>query len=268
MLQRISTIMILAGCLSGCALLVGPGHDQTTRQQVTQSALRYLYPDANALDMAQGSVTHLQLPLRVGIAYIPAGHDGAPSFATQEQTLDLLAAHLDTQDFVDRAVVLPPGALTQSGGFEELERLSFLHRVDTMMLLSYEQQAFTEDTALSVLDFTVVGAFVVPGHRNEVQTRLTATTVHIPSQRYLFSANARHALEQQATLVHTPTQIRAGQADGLEHAARSLIPALDAALIDFKADLERDATLQVAGGSFGLPMLALGLLLLRSRFRP
>ncbi len=252
----LAIVLLCAAVLqSGCALFMGPSHDQTSSVNVTQSALNYLYPGDTGESMPLAASTQLELPLRVGVAYVPG--QGGYSATVHDATLETLAALLAQQDFIKRAVVLPPDNLTPGGGFEELTRLAHLYRVDAVVLLSYEQVVYTEDSALSLLDLTIVGAFVVPGHKNEVQTRLTATSVHVPSQRYLFSASTTHTTEQRASLVHSPTQIRQARDDSLIAATHEVAARLELALEAFKTDLESDDSIHIAGGSGGVLFLTL-----------
>ena len=261
MIKKLLLTLALAHVATGCALFMGPGHDQTSKVAVTQSALRYLYPDDQLSGLSKAEVTRMTLPLRVGVGFIPGTNQDHVGALAREQALQPLLETVQAQQFVERAVALPYGALTPSGGFRQLDKIAFLHRLDAVLWVSYEQVAYTEDSPLSVLDLTLVGAFVVPGHHNDVQTRLTATAVHIPSRRYLFSADSSHQSEHTATLVHAPTQIRNAQEQGLLVASQSLEPALHDALHDFKSGLAEDASFDVKGGSLSLPMLLTLLLL-------
>lgn len=267
MIKRLLLTLTVIYASSGCALFMGPGHDQTSKVAVTQSALRYLYPDDQLAGLSKAQVTNMTLPLRVGVGFIPANNRDHVGVLARQQALQPLLETVQAQQFVQRAVALPHGALTASGGFRELDKIAFLHRLDAVVLVAYEQVAYTEDSPLSVLDLTLVGAFVVPGHHNDVQTRLTATAVHIPSRRYLFSADSSYQSEQTATLVHAPTQIRNAQEQGLLIAAQNLEPALQDALRDFKSGLADDASFAVKGGSVSLPVLVSVLLLLGLAWR-
>ena len=152
-----------------------------------------------------------------------------------------------------------------SGGFGELDKVAFMHRLEAVLLLSYEQIAITEQSPLSLLDLTIVGAYVVPGHHNDVQTRLTATAVHIPSRRYLLSADGIHESTQESTLMHASAQIRNAMEEGMLGAAADLDPNLHLALASLRRDIAADRSFEVKGGSVSLLMTLCGMLLLGLR---
>lgn len=264
-MKKLLFTLVIGSTLGGCALFMGPGSDQTSSIAVTQSAFKYLYPEKEAAQLRVADVARLDLPLRVGVGFIPSRAVDRLSAATGAEVIQGLVEQVQAQKFVERAIALPADSLTPSGGFGELDKVAFMHRLDAVLLLSYEQIAITEQSPLSLLDLTIVGAYVVPGHHNDVQTRLTATAVHIPSRRYLLSADGIHESTQESTLMHASAQIRNAMEEGMLGAAADLDPNLHLALASLRRDIAADRSFEVKGGGVSLLMTLCGMLLLGLR---
>ena len=252
--------------LSGCAWFMGPTHDQVAQSKVTQSALRYLYPTQQQA-VGTADVTQLQLPLRVGVAFLPDSGYHRVDGGSLNQALNPLLKVLQAQPFVRSAVALPHDALTPSGGFAELDKLSLMHRIDVVMLIGYQQTAYSAENPLALLDLSIVGAYVIPGHNNEVTTQLTATAIHVASRRYLLSADSVVQASGHSTLSHAPSQIREKQSDGFVQSVAELEQPLQLALTQFKTSLKSDNSIKIAGGSAGgvTFLMLISLLLYRKR---
>src|SRR5262249_44097182 len=134
----------VASLLALCAL----GACSTSRHVVRRSSLMsYLYPESLEAPPANPNV-RLQLPLRVGIAFVPpepahsryAG-DFRSAFPPDAETrlLSIVKKAFAGRDWVSDIVVIPSSYLTPGGGFRDLDQVTRLFNVDVVALASLDQ---------------------------------------------------------------------------------------------------------------------------------
>jgi len=58
-------------------------------------------------------------------------------------------------------------------------------------LISYDQTQFTDQGVLTLAYWTIVGAYVVQGEKNDTQTMVDAVVYDIPSRKMLFGLQGR-----------------------------------------------------------------------------
>jgi rhombotail lipoprotein len=118
---------------------------------------------------------------------------------------------------------------------------------------------------LSLTYWTIVGAYVVPGEKNDTHTMLDAVVYDIKSRKMLFRAPGTSHIKGKATLVNLSEELRANSEEGFNGAAKEMITNLDQQLASFKEKVkERPAEYKVVhsqgysgGGSFDLITLAM-----------
>lgn len=270
---RFICALLLTVPLAGCV---------TTTHNAT-SVVEYLYPNSNTIETP--SVPVLTLPLRVGVAFSP-GAAAIPSsravalpfrsagqFAlTEKKKQDLMqevAKHFKKYPFVSDIEVIPSAYLTPRGGFANLDQIKTMYGVSVIVLLSYDQTQFKDEGALSFSYWTIVGAYIVNGEKNDTHTMLDAVVYDISSRKMLFRAPGTSLVKGTATPVNLSEQQRADSEAGFEKAASEMIANLDAQLAAFREKVkERPAEFKVqpsaqyrGGGAFDAPMLALGAVL-------
>ncbi len=208
-------------------------------QVLRSNSLEYLYPEGAEPAPAQ-DVT-LQIPVRVGLAFAPGGTGTAwtpPHPISEDQRVALLerigAAFRQQQDIIGGIEVIPSTYLTPGGGFENLDRLRAAFGVDLMVLLSYEQTRFSDTTGASLAYWTVLGAYLVKGEKNETRTILEAVVYDITSRALLFRASGSSASTARATPIGVGRVAREEGAAGFETATDELIASLQVALDAFK----------------------------------
>ncbi len=57
-----------------------------------------------------------------------------------------------------------------------------MYDIDVIALVSYDQVQFTDGSFLSLTYWTIVGAYVVAGEKNDTSTMLDLTDPHKPSK--------------------------------------------------------------------------------------
>jgi rhombotail lipoprotein len=262
----VAGIAAAAGLLvAGCATL-----DRSGPRHQTASVVEFLYGGrTNQLPDTRRPV--LALPLRIGIAFVPSGEsrsprDGDESLPDDEQRrlLESVAAQFRGQPFVASIEVIPSAYLRPRGGFENLDQIRGLNRVDEMVLVSYDQMQFTDNTALSLTFWTLVGPYLVPSERNVSHVFLDAAVFDVASRRMLFRAPGTARVAGVSTLVERDRVLRGNAAEGFRTASTNLVANLRGELARFQDRLKTEPeTAEIVhrpgytgGGAVGLKELA------------
>lgn len=277
----IATLFVLfaAALTGGCA---------TGSTKHASSVVDYLFPDIKEPVVTPG-IPVLTLPLKVGIAFVPADsakgksgrqvrgdfpvyQDGVLAL-TEKRKADLMqevANHFRKYPYVKEIEIIPSAYLRPGGSFANLDQIRTMYGVDIIALLSYDQVQFTDQGSLSFTYWTIVGAYVVPGQKNDTHTMLDAVVYDIASRKMLFRAPGMSLIKGSATLVNQSEELRADSDKGFSAAASEMIVNLDEQLAHFREKVkERPEEYKVVrtaqytgGGTGGGSMDLLSLLLL------
>ena len=247
---RVVAMGLLSLIIAACA---------TTTRNAT-SVVDYLYPDSNKAETP--SVPVLTLPLRVGIAFAPGNQSvsssgtarpvrplslrsGGQFMLTEKKKQDLMqevANHFKKYPFVKDIEVIPSAYLSPRGGFANLDQIKTMYGVSVIVLLSYDQTQFTDEGALSLTYWTIVGAYLVRGEKNDTHTMLDAVVYDIPSRKMLFRAPGTSLVKGSATPVNLSEQQRVDSQEGFESAAKEMIANLDVQLSAFREKVKERPT--------------------------
>jgi rhombotail lipoprotein len=216
------------------------------------SLYNYLYASqAGHLDAE--TIPVLSLPLRVGIAFVPpdssrrGGGYGFPEDGTlsENQKMDLMqqiTAQFKNYPFIKSVELIPTPYLTPKGGFANLEQIRTMYGVDVMVLLSYDQVQFTDQGLLSLSYWTIVGAYVIQGEKNDTQTMLDGAVYDIASHKLLFRAPGLSTVKGSATPVNLSEQLRQDSERGFTEAATNLVAGMKVQLDEFKQRVKNAPT--------------------------
>src|SRR5216117_2663660 len=241
-LGRVVAMALLSLVIAACA---------TTTRNAT-SVVDYLYPDSNKAETP--SVPVLTLPLRVAIAFTPGDssvsrsgtsravrplnlRSGGQFILTEKKRQDLMqevANHFKKYPFVKDIEIIPSAYLSPRGSFANLDQIKTMYGVSVIVLLSYDQTQFTDEGALSLTYWTIVGAYLVNGEKNDTHTMLDAVVYDIPSRKMLFRAPGLSEIKGRSTPVNLSEQLRADSEAGVSQATVDMIKNLDAQLIAFR----------------------------------
>lgn len=267
------SLLLLCFVISGCAT-------GTTRNAT--SIVDYLYPNTRE-PVVTPSIPVLTLPTRVGIAFVPGGvrtqdsgmFRGAPPMrGTQGYTLteakkmavmQEVANHFKKYPFVKDIELIPSAYLTPRGSFANLDQIRTMYGLDIIALISFDQTQFTDEGALSLAYWTIIGAYVIQGQKNDTHTMLDAVVYDIPSRKLLFRAPGTSHIRGSATLVNLSEQLRKDSETGFNGATTQMITNLDQQLVAFRERVkERPAEYRIVstggsrgGGALDIFMLAL-----------
>lgn len=262
--------------LTACAGLFG----STGRQGVSSSLVDYLYPQDEVPPPQGGVIPQLQLPLAVGLAFVPSQSSDTQvlSEAQRMKLLNDVKKSFDGRDFIREIAVIPDAYLRSGRGFDALEQTARLYGLDVMALVSYDQVAHSSERASSFLYWTIVGAYVVKGSKNDVQTFVDTAVFDVATRKLLFRAPGVNEVRSSSTLVDVERDVRAAQQKGFELAMADMTVNLDQELSTFKERIKSDGSVRVTrvgGASDGgggaadtnILLLLTGLLLLSARLR-
>jgi len=215
------------------------------------SVMDYLYP-SSADTYIEPSLPHLNLPLRVGIAFVPESTDrsyshnfwtgrtysGGLTEAKKTELLDEIASNFNQFDFVGSIEVIPTAYLTPRGGFSNLSQIKTMYGIDVIALVSYDQVQFTDEGMLSLSYWTIVGAYVVSGEKNDTSTLMDTVIYDIESKKLLFRAPGTSHVTGTSTPVNLSEELRADSIKGFESATKMMTKNLKTQLTKFKESIK------------------------------
>jgi rhombotail lipoprotein len=171
---------------TACAGLMGGSR----REGVSSSLVDYLYPEGEKPPTQSGQMPQLQLPLTIGLAFVPArsGSVHGLSEAERMKMLDDVKTAFSGRDFIEELAVIPEAYMRTGRGFTTLEQTARLYGLDVMALVSHDEVENTAEKTASLLYWTVVGAYVVKGNKNDVQTFVDTAVFDVATRKLLFRA--------------------------------------------------------------------------------
>jgi len=249
----------------GIAIVAASGCAGVRGRQTTTSVVDYLYPDARD-PVAEQGVPVLTLPMRVGVAFVPEkmGHESLTE-AKKAELLERVAANFRTLEFIKSIDIIPSAYLTPRGGFANLNQIRTMHDIETIALVSYDQTQFTDEGMASIVYWTIVGAYVVPGEKNSTHTMVDAVIMHIPSRKMLFRAPGVSQVKGLSTPVNLTEELRMDSAKGFDLAVDNMIKNLAPQIVSFQEKVKSSpeeyqvvrASSSRGGGAFDSVLAAL-----------
>jgi len=208
------------------------------------SVMKFLYP-RSAEHVESSAIPVLSLPLKVGVAFVPTEESGTSQgrfpvsdlTVNESQKMALMkevSQHFKKYPFVKSIELIPTAYLRAGGSFANLDQLRSMFGVDVITLLSYDQAQFTDEGLFSLSYWTVVGAYIVQGEKNDTQTMLDAVVYDIASRKMLFRAPGVSHIKRSATPVNLTEELRHDSQAGFRAAATNLVTALDLQLTEFR----------------------------------
>ncbi len=262
--------LVLAGCMGLF------GHE--SRQGVSSSLVDYLYPDGEEPPKAPEIAPNLNLPIAVGIAFVPSNSgQAALTEAERVELLGKVKSHFEGREYIREIAVIPEAYMRSGRGFQSMEQVARLYNLDVIALVSYDQVAHIDERTSSFLYWTIVGAYVVKGNENDVNTFVDTAVFDVPTRKLLFRAPGVSELSSSSTLVKVESDLRATQQKGFDQAMTDMTANLDKELDVFKERIKKDQSVRVTyspsysggggGGAGGIASIAALLMLLGARRR-
>jgi rhombotail lipoprotein len=193
----------------------------------------------------------LELPLRLGIAFVPADvtqHKGdmpqadslGPLSPGQEQALhQKVAASFSQKAWASNLKTIPSLYLTKGGGFEDLDKVARSFSVDVIALVSVDQVQFSNPSWYAWTYWTLVGAYMIKGDKNDTTTVVDAAVYHVPSRTLLFRAAGVGTAKGTSTWSSRESAFRQQSRESLDLAMTSLSTNLDDAMVALRQDVAK-----------------------------
>ncbi len=260
---RAAILTLLALALGGCASLWF-GDSAQGRRGNSSSLVDFLYPNGSIPDKPPETLPYLELPIRVGIAFVPATGGQALPADEQHLLLERVASAFRDRPYVSAIEVIPDSYLRTARGMQGLKQVAAMFDVDAMALVSYDQLALTGERDSAILYWTVVGALLVKGNVNEVQTMIDTAVFDVASTKLLFRAPGTHRGSDTSTFIDVERDLRGMRSGSYVAATDDMIVNLNHQLETFRERVKRGEGAQVAwqpghggGGSADLFLLLL-----------
>lgn len=255
----------LALGLSGCTSLWQGSGMSGARQGVSSSLVDYLYPKGEQPPPQDRQPPHLKLPLNVGLAFVPSSSPRGLSAESKARLLGEVKQAFSDRDFISHIEVIPETYLAAGRGFETVDQVARLYSLDVIALVSYDQVAYSEDTTASLLYWTIIGAYVIKGSQNDVQTFVDTAVFDVATHKLLFRAPGIDRYENTSTLVKSGEALREAREAGFQRAMQDMTGNLQASLDQFVVRVKEEKAVQVSyrgGGGGYLDLWALVVILL------
>lgn len=194
--------------LSGCTALFQPGLGAGMRTGASSSLVDYLYPHGESPPAPSESIPQLELPLRVGLAFVPTGGRQSLSEATRTELLGSVRQAFIEYDYIEHIEVIPDTYLRSGNGIAGMQQVARLYGVDVMALVSYDQVSVSSDTRSSFLYWTIVGAYLVEGTKNDVQTFVDTAVFDVRTAKLMFRAPGTSKISDRSTAIESTEAAR------------------------------------------------------------
>jgi rhombotail lipoprotein len=256
--QYLALLLVVSLC--GCSTSL-----RSRESKQSASIVDYLYPKATEAPKLEPGMTTLRPPVRVGIAFVPTDSRGYGLPETEKiKLLERVKASFTGRDYIGSIEIIPSQYLQRNGGFANMEQVARTFGVDIMAMLSYDQVQFTDSNSLSLLYWTIVGAYVVNGNQYDVNTMIDVAVFDVASRKLLFRAPGTSQVQGGGNWANFSERARAGQIEGYNKAVEQLVPQLQKELDSFRERIKTAATFKVearpgyrGGGSLGWVDLAI-----------
>lgn len=233
------------------------------RNGTSSSLVDYLYPDGEVPPDVRDTVPYLELPLRVGVAFVPGqAGPGTISEASKMQLLENVKANFVDRDYIGHIEVIPDVYLRSSNGIAGMQQVARLYGVDVMALVSYDQVAVSEENPAGFLYWTIVGSYFIKATSNEVQTFVDTAVFDVDTARLLFRAPGSHTMSDRSTLVEAGEVVRKAKDRSFAIAMSEMTDNLTLELDRFRERVQEDPSVAEVkwrpgsgGGSLGWPAI-------------
>ena len=278
-LYRIFAIVIGLGIimlLSACTTLMQQFTDQGMRRGVSSSLVEYLYPKGETPPEFDEKTPELNLPLRVGIAFVPSFADDSIALTAthKSELLNKVKSSFADKTYIHEIIIIPETYMRSNHGFDSVDQVARLYGLDIIALISYDQVIYTDDTRASILYWTIVGAYFINGSKNDINTFVDVAIFDIESHKLLLRAPGTDEVIAKSALINSSEKLRIARQKSFATAIDNLSINLDAELTSFKERIKKDKSVEIAyrpgfsggGGSMGWITLILFICILLNTF--
>lgn len=232
----VGLLALSAPLLSSCTTLQSwmfPENGRSRRHST--SLVEYLYP--NETDRIETpSIPQLVLPLRVGVAFVPGATYSTASLSEAQriELMEKITKAFHHYSFVKSIAIIPSDYLAPRGSFTNLDQIRTMYGIDLVSLISFNQIQHTNEGLLAFSYWTIIGAYVFKGEKNDTSTMMDTAVFHIPSRKMLFRAPGTSRVRRRATPVNLSEELLEDSRLGFDEAAEKMVQNLQNQLALFK----------------------------------
>lgn len=234
-------LLLVVGTLAGCASMEG-----NTKQRQVASMLAFLFPGKDS-PAVSSEVAVIKVPFRIGVAFVPDSGNAAFRLAETER-LRLAGRVRDAftnYPFVQAIEAVPSLYLEPGGGFDNLDRVAQLLRLDVIALISYDQVQFSGANRLSFLYWTGIGAYLVEGDNYDVMTAVETAVFDVKSRRLLMRASGTSTVKGEATWIGFAERSRTARTESFEKSVAQMIEQLAREVQGFRERAPKDPSIRL-----------------------
>lgn len=235
-------LILVFAALAGCASMEG-----ATKQRQVASMLSFLFPGKETAATASTEVAVIKVPFRIGVAFVPDNSN--PAFRLSEADRLRLAGQVRDAfaryPFIQAIEAVPSLYLEAGGGFENLDRVAQLLRLDVIALISYDQVQYAGANKWSFLYWTGVGAYLVEGDQYDVMTAVETAVFDVKSRKMLMHAAGTATVKGQATWIGFAERSRAARTESFDKSVAQMIALLQREVQGFRERAPKDPTIRL-----------------------
>lgn len=147
--------------------------------------------------------------LAIGIAFVPGNYD-MPGMS-EARKVDLMHQVKRELEYVYPSTsiqVIPQTLLRARGGFPNLTQIGKTYQLQYIALISFDQTLHAEDNELATLNWTGVGAMLLPGSQFETETMVDLSLFQLNNRRLLLHATGTDDQESASSLFSSVREVR------------------------------------------------------------
>lgn len=249
---KLLSASLLIACLvilGGCSSIVSQHHAKQTH---SSSLASFLYPNKQTKIDTSDRIPKINLPVKIGIAFLPSKNwRGNLDTSNQYRLLNKVKSGFSQHPFIDEISIIPSSYLGHhnvkgGSGFDTLEQVARMHDVDVIALVSYDQLTQTLQNNASLLYWTIVGMYVIPGNENTIQTFVDTAVFDVRSRKMLMRAPGISKLTKRSTAIGVDHVMRNKSLEGFNLAFEDMIINLDEELLRFKTKVKQGKSITVS----------------------
>jgi rhombotail lipoprotein len=220
---RLAAAALITVTLTGCTSLGELCLYSCGRESSASTPLvDYLYGEDSV--PTADATAELALPIAVGLAFLPAANGAAPSALEREPVVRAIRERFRGVPYVRDIVAVPDYYLSRrrGRGFEELQQVARLQKLDVVALVSYEQVSQTRENRRALAYLTIAGAFFVRGSEQSTHTLLDLAVIEPHSRSLLLRAAGTSSLMNSSVAIENGMRLYRQQSTGFVRATETL----------------------------------------------
>ncbi|RUO32802.1 rhombotarget lipoprotein [Aliidiomarina sanyensis] len=204
---KLVILLLVTALISACSAIFADTSHQSAH---SSSLVDFLYPKEQDRVAHSPEIPTLNLPLRVGIAFVPSRNHWYEAIPQRRQLelLNMVRQEFIQQDYIDHIELIPSTYLEGREGWNTVDQLARLYGFDVIALVSYDQVRTTSDRSSSILYWTIYGLYTVKGTENETQTFVDTAVFDVKTRSMLFRAPGTSSSSTRSTAMAASTSMR------------------------------------------------------------